>query len=64
MLLNEDMKSYVIDRKGHDFIYSVNSRKIESLDFEPLINFSDGLRETIDWYTVNSGWWDTQSEVN
>jgi dTDP-glucose 4,6-dehydratase len=64
MGLNEDMKSYVIDREGHDFRYSVNSRKIESLDFEPLINFSDGLRETIDWYIVNSGWWDTRSEVN
>ena len=64
MGLKEEMKSYVLDRKGHDFRYSVDSTKIESLDFERLINFSDGLRETIDWYTVNSGWWDTQSEMN
>ena len=64
MGLKEDMKSYVIDRKGHDFRYSVNSKKIESLDFEPLINFIDGLRETIDWYSTNSGWWETQSGVN
>jgi dTDP-glucose 4,6-dehydratase len=57
------MKSYVIDRKGHDFRYSVDSRKIESLDFEQLIDFSVGLSETINWYSTNSGWWDTQSEV-
>jgi dTDP-glucose 4,6-dehydratase len=60
--LNEDMKSYVADRQGHDFRYSVDSRKIESLGFERKINFNDGLRVTIDWYAANSGWWDMQSE--
>ncbi len=64
MNLDEGMKSYVTDRKGHDFRYSINSRKVETLGFKPLINFDDGLRETINWYTENSGWWDMQSEVN
>lgn len=62
MGLNEDMKSYVIDRQGHDFRYSVDSRKIESLGFERMIDFKDGLKATIDWYAGNSSWWDMQSE--
>jgi dTDP-glucose 4,6-dehydratase len=64
MGLNEDMKSYVADRQGHDFRYSVDSRKIESLGFERTVNFNDGLRATIDWYAANSGWWNMQSEEN
>lgn len=57
MELDENMKSYVTDRQGHDFRYSLNSRKIETLGFERLVNFKDGLRETINWYTANPGWW-------
>lgn len=64
MSKNDSMKSYVIDRQGHDFRYSVDSRKIESLGFERKINLKDGLKATINWYTTNPGWWDTQSEVN
>lgn len=64
MGLDESMKSYVTDRRGHDFRYSVDSRKIETLGFERKIDFLDGLKATIDWYTNNSGWWNTQSEVN
>ncbi len=62
MGLNEDMKSYVTDRQGHDFRYSVDSRKIESLGFERMINFNDGLKATIEWYADNYDWWDAQSE--
>ena len=64
MSKNDSMKSYVIDRQGHDFRYSVDSRKIESLGFERKIDLKDGLKATINWYTTNPGWWDTQSEVN
>jgi dTDP-glucose 4,6-dehydratase len=58
MDINEDMKSYTEDRLGHDFRYSLNSKKIESLGFESQIDFKDGLRETVDWYLANPGWWD------
>jgi dTDP-glucose 4,6-dehydratase len=58
MELDENMKSYVDDRQGHDFRYSLNSKKIETLGFEQLINFKDGLRETINWYIANPGWLD------
>jgi len=64
MGLNEKMKSYVADRQGHDFRYSVDSSKIDSLGFKRLIDFKNGLRETIDWYAANPRWWDTQSEMS
>ena len=63
MELDENMKSYVDDRQGHDFRYSLNSKKIEALGFEPLINFKGGLRETINWYIDNPGWLDMQGEL-
>ena len=64
MGLSDNMKSYVTDRRGHDFRYSVDSQKIESLGFERMTNFDDGLKATIDFYTSNPCWWDTQSEVS
>jgi dTDP-glucose 4,6-dehydratase len=64
MGLNESMKSYVPDRQGHDFRYSVDSQKIGSLGFEKKIDFIDGLKATIDWYTTNPGWWDKESQVS
>ena len=64
MGLNESMKSYVADRQGHDFRYSVDSRRIESLGFERKISFIDGLTATINWYNANAGWWDAQRGVS
>lgn len=63
MGFDESMKSYITDRQGHDFRYSVDSEKLESLGFEGRIDFNEGLETTIDWYVANSGWWDTYSEV-
>ena len=57
MGLEQNMKSYVTDRKGHDFRYSIDSRKIETLGFERNIDFKNGLRETVNWYTANLDWW-------
>ncbi len=54
---DERMKSYVSDRQGHDFRYSVDSEKIESLGFKREIDFKDGLEETIKWYMNNTDWW-------
>ena len=49
---------YVEDRKGHDFRYSVNCEKAKKeLGYEPKIDFSAGLLETIDWYKNNEKWW-------
>ncbi len=48
----------VEDRLGHDFRYSVNSKKIEDQTaFSPTIDFESGIRATIDWYLNNESWW-------
>jgi dTDP-glucose 4,6-dehydratase len=60
MGLGEDLKSYVKDRKGHDFRYSVDSMKIESLGYKRIVDFKHGLKETIEWYANNPGWLDSQ----
>ena len=47
----------VKDRLGHDFRYSLDSRKIRSLGWAPEYNFQDALNKTINWYTQNKNWW-------
>jgi len=56
MGITENRVSYVSDRKGHDFRYSVNSHKIAEIGFLPRISFQVGLSKTIDWYLGNQGW--------
>lgn len=58
MKIENDMRTYVSDRKGHDFRYSVDSNKISQIGFLPNKKFSDGLLETIEWYIDNPNWWD------
>ena len=57
MNFNNNMKSYVADRLGHDFRYSVSSSKIEELGFKNKIVVDSGLHETIEWYKSNLDWW-------
>jgi dTDP-glucose 4,6-dehydratase len=55
---SEEDIEYVVDRLGHDFRYSLDSKKIEkSLDFRPTMTFDKGLDETIKWYLENEDWW-------
>ncbi len=49
---------YVTDRPGHDRRYAMDARKISSeLGWKPAHTFSDGIRETVDWYLENESWW-------
>jgi len=58
MKCGRDMIRFVEDRKGHDLRYSMNSEKANSeLGWRPLVNFRDGLRDTIEWYEQNKKWW-------
>ena len=42
---------YVEDRPGHDRRYAINTLKIFSeLGWKPKVNFSEGIKNTIEWY--------------
>ncbi len=58
-LLNksEELISFVQDRPGHDFRYSIATEKIQSLGWHPAYTFEEAMRKTIDWYLANTGWW-------
>ena len=57
MDLGENMKSYIKDRKGHDFRYSITSKKIAGLGFQNQVSFESGFMKTIKWYRENESWW-------
>ena len=51
---SEDLIEFVEDRPGHDFRYSMNSKKIsEELSWKIKFNFDEGLEKTINWYLNN-----------
>jgi dTDP-glucose 4,6-dehydratase len=50
--------TYVTDRPGHDYRYSIDSTKIKNdLNWEPKETFDTGLIKTIEWYLKNEVWW-------
>ena len=54
---SEDLISFVTDRLGHDFRYSMNSSKAKKeLGWNCEVSFEDGLKDTIDWYLENKPW--------
>jgi dTDP-glucose 4,6-dehydratase len=54
-----DRVVHVEDRKGHDLRYSVAIDKIRSeLGYRPLVDFEQGLAETVAWYRANVDWWE------
>ena len=55
---SEQLITYVRDRPGHDRRYAIDYRKAaRALGYSPGRNLSQGLRETLDWYLANPGWW-------
>lgn len=55
---NEDLITYVADRKGHDMRYAIDPTKIHNdLGWLPETKFEDGIKKTVDWYLNNQKWW-------
>jgi dTDP-glucose 4,6-dehydratase len=46
----ESLISFVTDRPGHDWRYSVDSSETRILGWEPQVDFEDGLTQTVEWY--------------
>lgn len=46
-----ELISFAKDRLGHDWRYAIDANKIQTeLNWQPQINFEQGLRETVRWY--------------
>lgn len=51
--------TFVKDRAGHDKRYAIDSSKIKrELNWEPSLQFEEGLEITVDWYLSNQEWMD------
>ena len=51
---SEDLIEFVQDRPGHDFRYSMTSKKIfQDLSWKTKFTFDEGLQKTIKWYLEN-----------
>lgn len=48
---------HVTDRPGHDRRYSLNASKAARLGWSPVVDFEQGLRDTVNWYQTNEAWW-------
>ena len=49
--------AYVKDRPGHDKRYAIDATKLcNELDWQPSVDFREGLSKTIDWYLDNTSW--------
>ena len=57
---DEDDFDWVNDRPGHDLRYAIDSTKLQrELGWQPShTNFSEGLKQTIEWYENNRSWWE------
>jgi dTDP-glucose 4,6-dehydratase len=53
----ESLVEFVKDRLGHDLRYSVDTKKICELGWEPRTEFTKGIKKTIEWYRKNTEWW-------
>jgi dTDP-glucose 4,6-dehydratase len=54
---HHELITYVTDRPGHDFRYSIDSTKIaKTLGWKPRHNFADALETTVRWYLDNEPW--------
>ena len=57
---SDSLITYVTDRAGHDLRYAIDSRKLQrELDWEPTLQFEEGIERTVRWYLDNQEWLDS-----
>lgn len=62
---DENLITFVQDRKAHDRRYAMDPTKIEKeLGWAPSVNFDQGIKKTFDWYKANDAWIAKISERN
>ena len=50
----DNLITYVTDRPGHDFRYSIdNSKILKEIDWNPKTSFKQGILKTVKWYIKN-----------
>ena len=53
---SKNLITFVEDRKGHDFRYSINYSKINNeLGWKPKVGIDEGIEKTIDYYLKKFG---------
>jgi dTDP-glucose 4,6-dehydratase len=53
----EELIDFVKDRPGHDFRYSLNSKKItDQIGWKTKVAFAEGIEKTVKWYRDNMKW--------
>lgn len=56
---DEDLVTYVEDRKAHDRRYAMDASLIEAeLGWKPSVTFEEGIEATFKWYEENRDWWE------
>lgn len=53
----EQLITFVSDRPGHDYRYSVDPSRAEALGWKRKWTWQDGLAQTARWYVDNQIWW-------
>ena len=54
-----ELITFVQDRPGHDYRYSIDASKIEKeLNWVPNESFETGISKTIQWYLEHQDWWE------
>ncbi len=54
----ESLIQFTGDRKGHDPRYAIDfSTTTEALGWKPKYTIDSGMRQMVEWYEANEGWW-------
>ncbi|XP_050233612.1 trifunctional UDP-glucose 4,6-dehydratase/UDP-4-keto-6-deoxy-D-glucose 3,5-epimerase/UDP-4-keto-L-rhamnose-reductase RHM2-like [Mercurialis annua] len=49
--------NYVQDRPFNDQRYFLDDEKLKKLGWQEMTSWEDGLKKTMEWYTMNPNWW-------